>query len=272
MNDETIVIPEKILLGDENDALRTRAYIRAMTEPVQKLLNVAGDAKSMKSLKHSGVLTGVLYLAPAQESGIEICPARTPGCTNDCLYLSGHGFVRKIQEGRLRKTYQFLYRKEEFMTELMRETILLHKNAKKKGLVPAVRLNGTSDVRWENIRVGNIYNIFYACEYMQFFDYTKLFDRLGTIDDMDNYHLTFSYAETTHNRINAERAVELGNNVAVVFNELPKTFSVNGKALKVIDGDITDVRFWDVYDEPVVVGLRAKGRAIRDATTGFVVR
>ena len=54
-------------------------------------------------------------------------------------------------------------------------------------------------------------------------------------------------------------------NIAAVFNgDLPDTWL----DLEVIDGDIHDLRFLD--PSPVIVGLKAKGRAKKD-TSGFVL-
>jgi hypothetical protein len=56
-----------------------------------------------------------------------------------------------------------------------------------------------------------------------------------------------------------------GGNVAVVFRgSLPETF----KGYKVVDGDLTDLRFAD--EKNVVVGLTQKGQAKKDES-GFVV-
>jgi hypothetical protein len=57
----------------------------------------------------------------------------------------------------------------------------------------------------------------------------------------------------------------MGGNVAVVFDELPKTYL----GYEVINGDDTDLRFLD--KKGVVVGLKAKGKGKYDKT-GFVVR
>lgn len=268
-------IPRDIIKWDDDDRLRVTAYEKAMSEPIRNILGIARDTKTMKSLEKDNVLTGVLYMAPAQESGFEMCGARTPGCTSVCLYKSGHGFMESVQIARLKKTYWFLHRQQEFMSQLLTEIRALYDKAMENGHVPAVRLNGTSDIRWEDIKVGNILNIFYACEYVQFYDYTKHVDRIEDTRDIENYHLTFSYAETTHNQLNAAKAVDLGANIAVVFDPyqgMPDTFGVNGKELKVIDGDKTDVRFWDTYGEPVVIGLIAKGRAINDVDNAFINR
>ena len=58
--------------------------------------------------------------------------------------------------------------------------------------------------------------------------------------------------------------LDRGGNVAVVFEELPKTYG----GFEVIDGDEHDLRFLDA--SPRIVGLLAKGRA-RSDITGFRV-
>jgi hypothetical protein len=55
-----------------------------------------------------------------------------------------------------------------------------------------------------------------------------------------------------------------GMNVAVVFDTLPQKWA----GVTVIDGTETDLRFLD--DKFVVVGLKANGKAKKDAT-GFTV-
>ena len=79
-----------------------------------------------------------------------------------------------------------------------------------------------------------------------------------------NYYPTFSAAETSENHQQAKLIARLGGNVAVLFDRLPKTFW----GLRVVDGDVSDLRFLD--QRGVIVGLKAKGAAKRDAT-GFVV-
>jgi hypothetical protein len=161
-----------------------------------------------------------------------------------------------------------VYRQEEFLDCLNKEVGKLAAQADRKGLIPAVRLNGTSDIPWELYPVGGYDHIFQAHPDMQFYDYTKLYPRLNACKDIPNYHLTYSYAETKQNRLNAEKALSNGYDVAVVFDVLPDTFLNH----RVIDGDHTDVRFWDSDNVPVVVGLTPKGKARKDFETGFVVR
>jgi hypothetical protein len=124
-----------------------------------------------------------------------------------------------------------------------------------------MRLNGTSDIRWEIYKVYNGNNIFQEFPNVIFYDYTKIPNR--RIDGIPNYSLTFSRAES--NQKYTELAIQNGFNAAVVFRDtLPTTW--NG--IPVIDGDIDDLRFLDPKN--VIVGLKAKGKAKKD-TTGFVI-
>jgi len=65
-----------------------------------------------------GVLTGILYLAPAKISGYEVCPRRSEGCTKACLYTAGMGAFSTVQEARINKTKLFFEKREEFMSQL----------------------------------------------------------------------------------------------------------------------------------------------------------
>lgn len=148
------------------------------------------------------------------------------------------------------------------------DTFLLY--ARRHGFTPAIRLNGTSDLPWENIRFFDHENIFAAYPDVQFYDYTKYPIRLRNVN-IPNYHLTFSLAES--NRANAVAAIRAGVNVAAVLRvprnaPMPRVLSFGGSWRKVIDGDATDARFTDL--DNCIVGLRAKGRARYD-TSGFVI-
>jgi hypothetical protein len=141
--------------------------------------------------------------------------------------------------------------------------------ARVHGLKPAVRLNGTSDLPWENIRCGAHANVFAAFPDVVFYDYTKVPARLRKRAlEISNYSLTYSLAESNEGK--AREAVAAGMNLAVVFDTLkgralPETFW----GLPVIDGDLSDLRFTDPAG--CIVGLRAKGPARKDES-GFVRR
>ena len=228
-----------------------------------KLLNIDANAKTIKGQK-KGYQTAILYLAPAKLSGYEVCPMRSKGCTDACLNTAGRGRMDNTQNARIRKTKAFMTQRADFMVALVKEIEAHIRRAGRKDLIPVVRLNGTSDVPWENISFkqgGKKWkNIMERFPKIQFYDYTK---RPSRPNAPKNYHLTFSLAED--NDDNARQALKNKMNVAVVFDELPEKFWRR----KVIDGDETDLRFKDGKGK--IIGLKAKGPAKKD-TSGFVRR
>lgn len=227
---------------------------------MKNLLSVSIDAKTSKGEKF-GYLTGVLYLAPADISGFNTCPLASAGCKKACLYSAGRGKFSNVQQARINKTLSYFNEREKFIQTLDKDINNLKAKAKKLGLVPAVRLNGTSDL------LGSDYlDLIRKHSDIKFYDYTKVSKRFN-MNLPENYSLTFSRSES--NESEALRILEQGSNVAVVFQtrkdeELPILW--NG--FPVIDGDQSDLRFLD--PKGVVVGLKAKGSAKKDFS-GFVV-
>lgn len=228
-----------------------------------KLLNIDANAKTVKGRK-KGYATAIMYLAPAKVSGHQVCPGSSPGCRDACLNTAGRGRMNATQAARIRKTKMFFENQAVFMLQLEREIKNFIAWSKKKGWIPTVRLNGTSDIMWERIKFVGAdgewhQNLMERFPKVQFYDYTKI----GTRKSLPkNYKLTFSLSENNDNR--AKKAIKNGMNVAVVFrNGLPKKFM----GLKVIDGDETDLRFKD--GKKKIVGLKAKGEAKKDSS-GFV--
>lgn len=227
-----------------------------------KLLTINADAKTKKGTKE-GFLTGILYLAPSDESGaINVCAHASAGCRAACLFTAGRGAMSNVRNARIRKTLWFKNDRAAFMAQLAEDIRFLCKKAAKDGMIPAVRLNGTSDLPWENL------GIFEQFPTVQFYDYTKHFKRMfseSPAQNVPNYHLTFSRSET--NDSTAQLVAQTGKNVAVVFSS--KNYPATFYGLPVIDGDKNDLRFLD--PRPCVVGLYAKGLAKKDAS-GFVVQ
>ncbi len=212
----------------------------------------------------AGYLTLILHLAPAKLSGFNVCPMATKGCAAACLNTAGRGRFAKIQTARIAKTRRFFEDRDNFMRELAGDIRAGIRKAEREGLILAVRLNGTSDIRWETISLEGARNIFEMFPGVTFYDYTKLPNRR---DLPPNYRLTFSRGEQSPDKV--RDIIRGGRNVAAVFRvgrreELPLFW----EGLPVIDGDRTDLRFLD--PEGVVVGLRAKGAAPRDRS-GFVL-
>lgn len=224
-----------------------------------KLLAYNSDAKTIKGMK-KGWLTFIMYLAPSRASipfgGRDTCPWASPGCSAACLFTAGRAQTfPKINEARIRKTLWYFQNRTEFMAQLHEDIAVAVRIAKKRGLKPCFRLNGTSDIGWSRL----------WAEYpkLQAYDYSKGAD-LVMNNALPNYHLTFSRSE--ENGEDAVRLLAAGKNVAVVFGH-PKPKTWHG--YKVIDADQNDLRFLD--PRGVVCGLSAKGKARHDES-GFVVR
>lgn len=235
---------------------------------MKNVLSISADAKTVKG-ESFGFLTGILYLAPATTTKWNTCSmAKIAQCDKACLYSAGRGAFSSVQNARIAKTVRFFEQRESFMADLVFSIKALIRKASKAGLKPLVRLNGTSDIRWETVGLtvdGVSYaNIFDVFPNVQFYDYTKDANRKAL---PSNYDLTFSYSGVQGFQPYAAKALAKGMRMAVVFRSeatIPLTF----KGIPVVSGDKSDVRHMD--DQGVIVGLYAKGKAKCDAT-GFVV-
>lgn len=243
-----------------------------------QLFSISTNAKTVKG-ERLGYLTGVLYLAPAQLSGYQVCAmAATAQCEEACLNKAGLGGIyTSIQKARIAKTKRFFENRDAFMLDVVKSIKSLIRLARKprrvkgrfaKAFQVLVRLNGTSDIRWENVPVtidGIEYrNLMEAFPDIQFYDYTKLANRK---DIPKNYDLTFSYSGVKAYAFQVAKARAALMRIAVVFRHvesIPKRFI----GMKCIGGDNSDVRH--IERQNVVVALYAKGPAKHD-TTGFVV-
>lgn len=227
-----------------------------------KLLSTA-NPKIQKGTK-LGYLSFILHLAPADLSGRETCPKRTVGCTAACLNTAGRGGMFRrgentnmIQRARIRKTQYFFDNRPAFMADLVQDIMRAVNYARKKGLIPVFRLNGTSDISWEKYATPlGADNIFEQFPTVQFYDYTKVLGR--KVKHLPNYHLTFSKADG--NDSDVAEALLQGMSVVAVYDQIPAG---------VPSADETDLRFLD--PKGVMLGLKAKGRAKKDYS-GFVIR
>lgn len=231
----------------------------------QTILGIDTNVKTVKGRIY-GYMTGILYLAPVRLAGGQnVCPNASKGCAEACLFTAGRGVYINIKNARIKKTIRFQKERRLWMTQLIREISNLVKRAEKKEFIPCVRLNGTSDVAWEHIKVDDK-NVFEHYPIVQFYDYTKNPVRMKNFTSgalPPNYHLTFSRSE--ENQVDCDEVLMNGGNVAVVFGG---PFPDKYKNVTVVSGDETDLRFLD--GKNVVVGLKAKGKARKDKS-GFVV-
>ena len=229
------------------------------------LLSCGSNAKTVKG-DGQEFMTAIMYLIPYKTAGVNLCAmAEQAKCIDACLVSAGRGQMSSVQVGRLRKTVWFIKDRAGFMAQLYVDLNSFVNYCSKRGIQPCVRLNGTSDIRWELISVAGYKNVMEAFPTVTFYDYTKIANRRNV---PANYHLTWSYsgANPAYSLL-ADTAKSNNMNIAVVFRSkasIPATFL----GLPTIDGDRDDMRFLDPKGS--VVALYAKGKAKNDRT-GFVV-
>jgi hypothetical protein len=217
----------------------------------------------------SKVQTYILHLAPADTSGVNVCPG-AGNCAKICLHFAGNPvYMTAKQAARIRRTLAYVSDPSRFMRLLVCGILdKLNKHNKSAagignlaGEPLAFRLNGTSDIVWENvdfditpefaqfcrIKFGRILplgkrNIFEVFNWMRqntgenvtFYDYTKVGHNWAECKRL-GYHLTFSFDgwDNAANLKIAKSALLAGVNVAAAFNlkrgqALPVEISANG--------------------------------------------
>ncbi|CAB5155946.1 hypothetical protein UFOVP149_39 [uncultured Caudovirales phage] len=245
-----------------------------------KLIISGNNAKTVKG-DGTEYETAIMYLAPFTQAGRgNVCAmAVMAHCWEGCLNTAGRGAMNSVQRARVAKTRRYMEDRASFMAQLIDDLRKFANYAKRKGVQPCVRLNGTSDIMWEKghpVTVGGVRfaSVMEAFPMIQFYDYSKIYTRVDKTLPA-NYAITLSYSEANPdfaseiiNRVMAGKA-----NMAVVYRtkELAQQAVYEHGA---IDGDLTDMRFLDLQPMDGGVGntvaLYAKGRAKRD-TSGFVI-
>ena len=243
-------------------------------------------SENPKTIK-SDIKTYILHLAPSNQSGIiNVCPSAL-NCAKLCLHHSGNKLYYPTKvKSRINKTIAFNDSQNDFMNILILNII---RNFRKNNNQPtAYRLNGTSDILFENIQIyisvglsdfiynkfsfninsgyySNIFEIFKHEKNIIMYDYTKNKREYKNLLNEFNYHLTFSF-DGESNKINIDRcfhAMENNINIASVINYkkkeiLPtkfysKIFDIN---FDCIDGDNDDMRFLDAKNKLVLLRFK----------------
>lgn len=221
-----------------------------------KLLDTNGGNTKLKKTSGSMAVYRVAGLSLFPDD--KLCPSRhIAGCAKSCLESAGRGRMRNVIDGRKRKAEWFHSDREGFLEQLRRELANFEKVCERQGVKPAVRLNVLSDVQWERLGIPQ------AFPNTLFYDYSKVSNRLGKTPE--NYRLMFSYSGMAKYRKHVEKALKTDCPISVVFRgPMPSTFM----GRPVIDGDESDL--FNLFAGPVIVGLRAKGKAKTD-DSAFVV-
>ena len=250
------------LPGETREQIETSAkYTALFSKFPDKVLGIDSNAKTVKGQKQK-VLTGIFYGTPYNGSGLNMCSmAVIAQCHMACLFTAGRGAMLNVFMSRLRKTLCLQQFPAKFKEILIKDIRKLERKAKRLGMVPMVRPNGTTDIRWE-IFFPELFTMF---PNVQFYDYTKIANR--NVDHIPNYDLTFSYSGVKEYQPFVQQAIDNGLRIAVVFkhkDRIPTQFL----GMDCVDGDNSDIRPYDPHG--VVVALYAKGKA-RNDTSGFVV-
>jgi len=234
------------------------------------------NPKVAKGAAEIGYLPAVMHLAPATMAGANLCPWASDECVASCLNTAGRGGIaldasgwNAIQAARIRRAAMMILQPEVFAEKLRGEVARHACNARRHGLTPALRLNGTSDVAWHRAFPEVVAHA--IAEGCTLYDYTK-----RPTPDAAQHGIDITYSYPGGEGAAARRYLEAGHRVAVVFAtrkgaQLPNEWCAPwGDTFRVVDGDAHDLRFVDPLG--VVVGLRAKGKARKVSGTrmGFV--
>ena len=235
-----------------------------------KLIGVGTNAKTIKG-DGSEYLTGIVYMTPykvmVDNKWYNSCSmAVLAGCIEGCLNTAGRGAMNCVQAARQRKAEWFYRDRDGFMRQLITDLKRFVAYCKKRGIQPVIRLNGTTDIRWELITIDG-QTVFELFPEISYYDYTKIANR--NTDHIPNYHLTWSYSNASPKyAAMMQTALDRGMNVATVFRKA-FDYANTWAGLPVINGDSDDLRILDPKGGHIVA-LYAKGKAKKDMS-GFVV-
>ena len=248
------------------------------------------SAKAAKATGY-GYLNGIHYMAPASTGGHgNLCSHASAHCMALCLgeYSGQAAMVRDLEHGtnsvresRKSKARLFMTERATYLNHMARSTQALIRKAKREGLAPCVRLNGSTDIAFERISfvvdertakrlsnaalAGRVMTLLQLFPQTQFVDYTKNPNRLGKAPA--NLHLTLSFSGDNWHA--CQQALTDGHNVAIVFRDgLPETY----QGWQVINGDLHDLRQLDPQGATgVIVGLSPKGLKAKRTQTPFII-
>lgn len=260
------------------DLARELEAVNNPTAPAYRIpKNLLSKGTTNAKTKKNALDTFILYLAPATQNSkrAELCPYRSKGCTEACLFTAGRGKFGSVKDARINRTEYFLTDPKTFLSQLALELKVINKRYLKKGQTAAIRLNGTSDRDFIYLLKKRTGLDPLQLEGLVFYDYTKDPHRVKRYAG-SKYVLTYSRAED--NEPQALRILENAGLVSAVFAEkLPQFY----KGFEVIDGDQSDDLMIKASTaiqvlkrtrggKGLILGLKAKGDAKKD-TTGFVI-
>lgn len=219
----------------------------------------------------SGYVTAILYLSPHTLIAPKtLCPHSTEACRSSCLYTAGRGVFERVRLARERRTRQFVENTMEFLDALIHEIDVLQTSAWLEGKTLAIRLNGTSDVRWEFVTDRSGRTLFERFPYATWYDYTRTPTRHRHVPPA--WRLVWSLADAPLSE--AFEHLRVGQSVAAIVPPeekaaAPAFIRVGDRHVQIIDGEEDDLRFLD--PPGALVLLKPKGALLRNHRHGGAV-
>lgn len=228
------------------------------------------NPKAAKSVNF-GYLNAIHYMAPHMLAGVgNLCPHASSECVKWCLgeHSGAAIYYPKVIQSRIQKAKRFMNDRQGYLGDVVKAIKSVERKASKLGLTPCIRLNGSTDVAFENVKISStgvsIVDMFRS---LQFVDYTKNKSRAlahATGKLPANYHLTFSRSETNDN--DCLEVLKAGGQVAVVFRHALPAF---WQGFPVVNGDWHDLLH--LHPRGHVIGLSPKGK-LKYNKSDFVVK
>lgn len=250
--------------------LRRRFGFRSLLTPPEA---------NLKLSKHGAA--AALTLAPAAESGFEVCPGRSDGCSRACvLWHAGHGRRDAVRAARVGRTLALAHDPQAFLAGVVEEAFRL---ARANEPIQALRLNCASDLLWE--RVEGFLDALPS--ELRLFDYTKLASRIGPDGQARGtdrqYRLAYSISERPDSCRKAAEVLARGGTAVLVvaglrrrkadgtlrYHPIPRAVRIGGQWWPTCSGDKSDRR--DLDPTARVVILAGKGPLELPSAGGMVV-
>ena len=229
------------------------------------------NPKIKKGLK-LGVMTFVMHLAEHKKSGFNVCADASLACISLCLGESGNPVYKSNKDlARIARTQSYFRARPLFLELLRREILCAIRYAASKNFVPAFRLNGTSDIRWESVYLPEKISVIdlIIANNGECYDYTKGINRHTKKAFPKQYGLTYSWSGDNESK--CIEAFTSGLNIAIPFSTkrnkpLPKYFKLGTTLVPVFDGDNDNGDYRLKDPSKCVVGLRLKYQTGPDAS------
>jgi hypothetical protein len=209
-----------------------------------------------------------LTLAPADRSGIEVCPNRSAECTRGCvLWFSGNGHRGTVRDARIARTLALADDPQTFMAGVVDEA---ERMARGSDPIEALRLNCASDLPWERVA-----GFLESLPEIALFDYTKIRARIEdrglAKGSARPYRLAYSVSERRGSSAAAASVLDAGGTATLVvaglrrrasdgtyrYGSVPSRVRIAGRWFPAVAGDDTDRR--DLDPLGCVVILAGKG-------------